>query len=138
MFLFNESKVFADYADAQYVILNHVTGEYYSFDKPSSSVLLALTSGCSRDDVVQALLQRYGQDCRAGEKVDRLIADLSEQEIVLPGGGTEGDTSSFVKDMETDTLPELGFERFTDVADLLLMDPIHEVDEAMGWPVAKE
>ena len=138
MFLFNESKVFADYADAQYVILNHVTGEYYSFDKPSSSVLLALTSGCSRDAVVQALTQRYGQDCGAGEKVDSLIADLTEQEIVLPGGGLEGDASPFVNDMEADALPELGFERYTDVADLLLMDPIHEVDEAMGWPVPKE
>ena len=138
MFLFNESKVFEDYADAQYVILNYVTGEYYSFDKSSSSVLLALTSGCSCDAVVQALVQRYGQDCGAKEKVDSLIDALTEQEIVLPGGGMEGDALSFVNDMEADTLPELGFERYTDVADLLLMDPIHEVDEAIGWPVPKQ
>lgn len=138
MFLFNESKVFADYADEQYIILNYVTGEYYSFDKPSSSILLALTSGCSRDAVVQALVQRYGQGCGAEEKVDGLIADLKEQEIVLLGGDTEGDVASFLSAMNTDSLPELGFERYTDVADLLLMDPIHEVDESMGWPVPKE
>jgi hypothetical protein len=29
---------------------------------------------------------------------------------------------------------ELRFDRFTDMQDLLLLDPIHEVDEEVGWP----
>ena len=28
----------------------------------------------------------------------------------------------------------LRFERFTDMQDLLVLDPIHEVDEEAGWP----
>lgn len=28
-------------------------------------------------------------------------------------------------------------EKFTDMEDLLLLDPIHEVDVAAGWPTTK-
>ena len=32
MYQFNSSKVYADLAEGQYIVLNFVTGAYYSFD----------------------------------------------------------------------------------------------------------
>jgi hypothetical protein len=29
------------------------------------------------------------------------------------------------------------FERFTDMGDLLLLDPVHEAEDEKGWPHAK-
>ncbi|MBR5383107.1 MAG: hypothetical protein IK133_04740, partial [Clostridia bacterium] len=61
MFVFNENRVYADDADGQFVILNYVTGEYYAFDKASSAVLRALTSGCSSESVIRELQKLYGE-----------------------------------------------------------------------------
>lgn len=138
MYQFNDSRVFADFADDQYVVLNFVTGEYYAFDKTSSAILNALTSGCSRDAVIRSLIGRFGETCGVEENVDGFIERLTAMEILIPGDEGSGDADPFVDAIEEVTLPLLGFERYTDVADLLLMDPIHEVDEQMGWPVPKE
>ena len=138
MYQFNESKVFADDADGQFVVLNHVNGEYYAFDKASSAVLRALTSGCGIDSVTRELSKKYGDDCGAAEKVETFIRKLLSQEILIPSGDGNAEAAPFVAVMEETVMPMLDFECYTDVADLLLMDPIHEVDEQMGWPVPKE
>ena len=33
-------------------------------------------------------------------------------------------------------IPALGLEEFSDMQDMLLLDPVHDVDE-LGWPIAK-
>ena len=138
MFVFNENRVYADDADGQFVILNYVTGEYYAFDKASSAVLRALTSGCSSESVIRELQKLYGEDCTIAEKIEGFLSEMISLEILTPSGDEGGDAGPLLAVMEDETMPDLLFERHTDVADLLLMDPIHEVDEQMGWPVPKE
>ena len=137
MFAFNENKVYADFADDQYIVLNHVNGDYYSFDKASSMVLKALTEGCSTDAVIQGFCNRFGEDCGAAETVKSFVDRLVSLEIVVPCGNTTMDAVQYIAAIECDKMPELTCEIFTDVADLLQMDPIHEVDEKAGWPVKK-
>ena len=138
MFIFNEKKVFADFADGQYIVLNHVNGEYYSFDKISSIVLKALTEGCGTEDLVQAFCSRYGGEaCNVSEHVNRFVERLTALGIIIPGGNTEGNAEQYVAAIDSEKIPELSCEVFTDVADLLTVDPIHEVDEEAGWPHKK-
>ncbi len=138
MYIFNESRVFADFADDQYVILNYVTGAYYAFTKASSAVLRALTQGCDAADVKQWFESLYGAECSASDKVDRFTEKLESLEIVVRDDGREGKVQDYLSSINGSEMPELDFEVFTDVADLLLMDPIHEVDEEAGWPIQKE
>ena len=137
MYIFNEEKVFADFADDQYIVLNHFNGEYYSFDKASSLVLKALTEGCSVENIVQAFCNRYGGACKAPESVNRFMEQLLSLEIIIPDDNTTGNADKYIAAIESESMPELACEVFTDVADLLMMDPIHEVDEKEGWPVKK-
>lgn len=138
MYSFNEAKVFADFADDQYIILDFITGAYYSFDRASSAVLKALTKGCSPEVISHAFVSRYGIDCNAEDRMNTFLNKLLAFEIVIPGGDGEGDGSELLSEIPEDRMPELDFDVFTDVADLLLMDPIHEVDESAGWPVQKQ
>ena len=138
MYIFNENKVFADFADDQYIVLNHVNGEYYSFDRASSAVLKALVEGCSAEDITESLCSRYDwEPCKVQEKVSQFIERLLQRQILLSGECTKGDAGPYIASLALQAMPELGFEVFTDVADLLLMDPIHEVDEKAGWPFKK-
>lgn len=138
MYIFNEAKVYADYADGQYIVLDHVTGNYYSFDHQSSEVLGALTDGVSPEAVAAYYENRFGNECGAKTGVNAFVEKLLAAGILIPDG--EADTGkAFSSDGDDSTqMPELSFETFSDVADLLLMDPIHEVNEEMGWPLKKE
>ena len=138
MYIFNEEKVFADFADDQFIVLNHVNGEYYSFDKTSSIVLKALTEGCSTEDLVKAFCNRYDSEVTgAPEHIKRFVEQLISLGIIIPGGNEEGNAEKYVAAIDSEKMPELSCEVFTDVADLLMMDPIHEVDEKAGWPFKK-
>ncbi len=138
MYIFNEEKVFADFADDQYIVLNHVNGEYYSFDKASSIVLKALTEGCSAENLAQAFCKRYGgEGSKASESINSFVERLTELGIILPGGNKGGKAEQYVAAIDSEKMPELSCEVFTDVADLLTTDPIHEVDEKAGWPFKK-
>lgn len=142
MYVINEQKVYADYAEGQYIVLNHVTGEYYSFDRASSAVLGALLSGADESSVTAAFLEKYGPDCGAAPAVAKFVAELLEAGIIAAAAGEAIPAAeagaALLGEIADKTMPELGFEAFSDVADLLLMDPIHEVDEEMGWPVPKQ
>ena len=61
-------------------------------------------------------------------KNEQLIVSLSEQDI-LPTILITGDKKAFEEPI---------IEIFRDLQELLLLDPIHEVDEVQGWPTAKQ
>ena len=75
-----------------------------------------------------------GADCGATEIVEAFLNKLLELEILIAGGDSVPEAAVQLDSLPNDTMPELGCEGFNDVADLLLMDPIHEVDEDAGWP----
>ena len=145
MYIINEANVFADYADGQYVILNHVNGEYYSLDTASSAVLRALLAGIPEEEIGDALTGLYGEAAGAGGAVSRFVKELLDLGIILPSGAAAEAPEEREEAMaglralpSGGAMPGLSCEVYTDVADLLMMDPIHEVDEGAGWPVRKE
>ena len=137
MYHINDERVFADYADDQYIILNFVNGEYYSLDKISSAVLRALLEGCDDRDIAKALTEHFREE-GIEEKVSSFREQLLSMGMIVKDKDSSKDASSFFEQVTEDKLTDLNVEVFTDVADLLLMDPIHEVDENMGWPIKKE
>jgi len=137
MYHINDERVFADYADDQYIILNFVNGEYYSLDKISSAVLRALLEGCDDRDIAKALTEHFREE-GIEEKVSSFREQLLSMGMIVKDEDSSKDASSFFEQVTEDKLTDLNVEVFTDVADLLLMDPIHEVDENMGWPIKKE
>ena len=138
MYRFNDSRVYADYADGQYIVLNHVNGEYYSFDQASSSVLRALVSGCNPKSIIAVLEARYEKECGVSEKINAFVEKLKASEIIIQDESDNVDAEVFLRDIKEQSMPDISFEVFTDVADLLMMDPIHEVDEEAGWPIQKQ
>jgi hypothetical protein len=126
--------------EGEVVIVNVEEGTYYSLRDTGAEVWTLLESGVSLGEVVGELVRRY--QCEPAEiqvGVERLLADLQREGIVSAHSG-EAMTDS------RPTLPrfatsDLGFtrpilERFTDMKDLLLLDPIHEGGDT-GWPIVK-
>jgi hypothetical protein len=99
-----------------------------------------LVDGATERALVRRIEAEYATDAgeaarSIGEFLDLLIGeDLLISEIADDIGVPVGEpiTPALLKTFIPPT-----FEKFTDMEDMLLLDPIHEVDEE-GWPMARK
>ena len=130
------SNCVADDFGGEIVALNLGTGLYFSLRDLSGAVWRDLVAGHPGGDVVAAV---GAVDARLGGEVagliDRLVAEglLRPSEIAIAPTGALSSV-----DLVRAGTTALAFEAFNDMQDLVLTDPIHDVDEAAGWPVRRE
>jgi hypothetical protein len=132
----NSPQVINETIDGEAIMINLATGSYYSLDRVGGDVWALLEASLSVDDIVAELGRRYDAaegDIRRG--VDDLLQRLSGEELVVACG--DGDPVR-VRRSEPAPAERLPFqppklEKFTDMQDLILLDPVHEVD-SRGWP----
>jgi len=116
------------------VILDQIAGSYFSLTGTGSQIWALLVQAVPPEEIALALAPRF--DAPEGEvarAVHALVAELARHEILAdapdaPRGPTpaawDGARAPWVA-------PRL--ERYDDLQALLVLDPIHDVDET-GWP----
>lgn len=135
--------VAADILDDEVVIVNLTTGHYFSTDGAGCEVWKLLAAGVPVGEVPVALRNRYNE---GDEGIDAYVAHIVGK--VLELGLMVVDDGS---DPATTTAPDVAdvlgpvsagqqfvpsmFLGFDDMESLLLLDPVHEVDDK-GWPHA--
>ena len=136
MYKLNEEKMFFDVADGQAVVINIVTGMYYGTNALGSVVLERLVKGNAPDEIEKAIKNLDNCPADIHNRLAAFIDKLIDAEILVTGetipGGSELIDQSVVEDFE------LTLDEFAEVQDLLLADPIHDVDVEQGWPIFKE
>lgn len=121
--------VIADVAGGETLIINLNTGSYYVVAPEGQQVWSALSSGVPAD----ALLD--GPD-------DPREAPLREYLALVVSAGLLRETAPRTEATPPEaaipqwTAQSLVIEEHTDMADLLGLDPIHDADENVGWPMA--
>jgi Coenzyme PQQ synthesis protein D (PqqD) len=132
----NSPQVINETIDGEAIMINLATGSYYSLDRVGGEVWALLEASLPVDDIVAELGRRY--DAAEGEirrGVDDLLQQLAGEELVVPCG--DGDPvrsrSSEPALAERSPFHPPKLEKFTDMQDLILLDPVHEVDPR-GWP----
>jgi hypothetical protein len=140
-FRINTPTVIHETIDDEVVIIDFDSGSYYSLDKVGADIWNLLQDGAAVTEIVQEVARRYeGRRVDIEEAVNRLIAELQQENIIVSDGVREPERfeESVQISLETEKLsfeaPAL--QKYTDMQELLLLDPIHEVDEA-GWPNVK-
>ncbi|MBW0159687.1 PqqD family protein [Sedimentimonas flavescens] len=113
--------------DGDLVVLNLSTGRYFGFNPAAAVVWEALMAGSAPRDVAEAMLQTRG--------LNEFVAELRANDLVVASDMTPVDLapSLATKLAALGTAPQL--EAYDDLADLIVADPIHDTDEAQGWPV---
>lgn len=137
----NSPDVVQDTIDGESVIVNLRTGHYYSLEKSGAAMWQMIEKHFSLNEIVQSMHRLYTSDNGAIEEaVTQLTAELQKEELirptqVLPVDLTERKEGSVtLEDKESFEFPFL--QKYTDMQDILLLDPIHDVDES-GWPNIK-
>ena len=133
-------KVVGETVEGETILIHLETGSYYSLTGAGAEIWDLLADGCSIDEIVTRLGQAY--DAGADElrhAVEGLVEELTQEDLIEPGATAS--LSSATKDGNRPARERSAFqppvlEKFTDMQDFLLVDPIHEVDES-GWPSVK-
>lgn len=140
VFRINSPGVVHEPFEEEVVIVNLDTGRYYCLQKAGKTIWSEIAAGATRTDVVDALLAEYSASKDEIERaVDTLTAELLTESLIVP---TSDAAARDTRAGGPSAVPKPPFEApvlqtFTDMQDLLLLDPIHEVDNT-GWPMAKK
>jgi hypothetical protein len=112
--------------DGETIIIDLVSGTYYSLQGSGPQIWNRLSAGESRDS------------SEVEGAVAAFLGDLERERLVAVAEG-ENSGEARARDDGGDepaapfTLPKL--EKYTDMQDIILLDPVHQVD-SRGWPHA--
>jgi len=130
----NRPVVVAQEIDGEVVAINLRTGNYYSLMGSGPDVWAMLEDTANREEIVAGLAARYqaaGPDIEAA--VEELLSKLEIEGLIVPAGASNDDHRPRPVRERAQFEPPV-FEKFDDMQDLILLDPVHEVDEESGWP----
>ena len=143
-FLCNKGRITYEIIDGEVVIINLESGAYYSMDKTGAQIWDFIDNGLSKGKIVQELDRLYQGDSLEIERaVDGLLDELQQEHLIIPGDALEvqvphgaDENGNVLSNGNKPIFEQPILQKYTDMQELLLLDPIHEVDEA-GWPHAK-
>ncbi len=130
--------------DGEAVIINLDNGNYYSLDGVGADIWNLIDSGANTDHISELIANNYEIDKNESESsINKLIVDLLNEGLVMASKKDESFEPKGVQlvSFEKNENPEYkkpSLEKYTDMQDLLLLDPIHEVDDESGWPTPKD
>lgn len=143
-FKINIPQVIHETIDGEVVIVNLETGNYYSLAKTGAHVWNLIEKDLSFGHISECLARRFEGDPKDIEKsLHRLAEELMREGLISENsssGSDRAEPAGIVPDNaggESRQPFEAPFlQKYNDMQELLLLDPIHEVDET-GWPHVK-
>jgi hypothetical protein len=134
----NAPAVTSETFDDEVVIVNFDNGKYHSVQGIGVDIWLALMTGATMTDLEAGLRDRFTDlpaDFR--DVLDRFVTSLRDEQLVVaasPSPAPPADAVHVSNGRRPFVAPAL--TTFSDMQELLWLDPIHEVDES-GWPTAR-
>lgn len=135
-FCLNANNVVFDVIDGEVLAIRSDSGAYYSMRGAAATAWCALLSGHPVEHLAGPVAEHHGADpATVVPELHRFAADLLQEALLTQREAEEGDDGDLQLPEETRLRPWEApvFEVYTDMQDLLLFDPIHEVDNS-GWP----
>ena len=120
------------------IIISLTTGNYYSLQEGASLIWQFILQGANTAQVVELTSKIYKYPIEKIEGDISVFLDKLKDENLIDYLPVR--TPKILKVPDTQNIKEYAppkLEVFTDIQDLLTLDPIHDVDE-MGWPLPKK
>ncbi len=136
-FEMNEPTVISETIDGEVVVINLASGTYYSLKNSAAAIWSGIEQTARLSYIADMLRANFDVGVAEAEAaVLDLVTKLHEEGLVRPAGEVRelvspGALTNGALKAAPFILPTL--ERFTDMEAMLLLDPVHDVDEE-GWP----
>lgn len=141
-FRIKSPQVIHETIDGEVVIVNLETGHYYMLKGTGERIWAAVGRGASVADILGELGGSAGDggDGREGA-VSTFVEELVREGLIVPAEEPAGESRRAAARAPAAgadapfTAPEI--QKFQDMKELILLDPVHEVHEDLGWPHPK-
>src|SRR5262245_37954696 len=136
------AEVVSDIIDGEAIILHRACGDYFSTDGVGGLIWQWIGERQSRGQILNMLNVRFSASpVEIATAVDSFLADLVAHKLVQEI--VKGDESATETLIEPQTNPKAEFVRptlhvYSDIRNVVLLDPIHDVDGNIGWPMPKQ
>jgi hypothetical protein len=128
----NDASVIYEVIDGEAVMINLDSGNYYTLNDSGAFIWEFVKQQGSVADIAGLVARRYGKPVAEIESsVAAFFGHLTKESLILPVPANGSALSPPSAAATPYAPPELMV--FSDMQDLLLLDPIHEIDE-QGWP----
>lgn len=118
------------------IIISFADGNYHSLRGSAAHIWDDLVIGMTTEAIIGDVERSFdatGHDVRAD--VHAFLAVLHERGLVNPAADTGGTAAAAAPDADSRVQYDVPTcETFTDMHELMLLDPVHEVDPSLGWP----
>lgn len=123
--------------DSEVVLANYQNGVYYNLDGSAAQVWLGLKANRTVEEIGRALAAATGHDVASiTSQVQAFVESMLAEGLIA-----EGATDAHIEVSNETWAPVLSgafvapqFQRFDNLRELLLMDPVHDAGEE-GWPL---
>lgn len=122
--------------DGEAVIINLETGRYFSLDGAAAQAWQGVVAGLDPAEIARHLALGWAAPAAAIEAaVAGFLAEVQAEGLVRPATAEDPVPVPPPPAAAAAPLPfaGLGLRRYDDLEELLLLDPVHDVDET-GWP----
>jgi hypothetical protein len=133
----SHKSISSEVIDGEAIIMNHDSGVYFNALGSGAAIWQLVAGQLKLGTIVASLADLYQIDETAiHDDVAGFVALLVEHGLAASVDGVEGEPPTLAVPHEPYGKPELGIH--TDLADLLLLDPIHDVSDTVGWPSPRD
>jgi hypothetical protein len=133
-FRINTPPVIHETLDGEVIVVNLDTGVYYSLTGVAAEIWAAVEAGSSTTHAAGELHARYdGSRPDVDAAVTRFVEELEREQLISGDGDADARPASPIDGTVRPAFVEPVLRKYTDMKELLLLDPIHEVGET-GWP----
>jgi len=120
--------------EGETIIIDLSTGTYFSLRGSGPAIWSALADGADTEGIRQSLERMY--EAGPGEidgAVETFLGQLQAETLIAPGTPAAAPPAAQVAAPTKIPFEPPQLEKYEDLQDIILLDPVHMVDDA-GWP----
>ncbi|MDB5699791.1 MAG: hypothetical protein JWN69_2595 [Alphaproteobacteria bacterium] len=130
----NDPIVVGEVISGEAIVLHLQRGNYFSMRGSGALIWAGVEQKAALNKIAGALQAHYGVAADdALEAVKAFVSELAGHDLIREGSCFNAEPVAVPSDLEA-SYSDPSLEIYTDMQDLLLLDPIHGVDET-GWPL---
>jgi Coenzyme PQQ synthesis protein D (PqqD) len=121
--------------DDEVVMIDLETGNYFTFRGSATRMWACIDAGMSARETLEHLQESFEGDPSIMEQGIRWLLDqLLQENLIVTLEEPPNRSVSLAPEGDRQDYSDPAFERYDDMADLILLDPVHEIDQEEGWP----
>lgn len=127
----NRVDICCEEIDGEVIVINLTTGCYYSLVGTAADLWPMAVAGWTAEEMAGHVASSALPSAETAAEIAKFLEYLRAENVIEASAEASRENLDGLAQAQNFTIPVI--EKFTDMQELLLLDPIHEVAEA-GWP----